>query len=913
MLENTASDARALPSGTVAFLFTDIEGSTQRWESHREAMSSALVRHDEILAQVTEKCGGYVFKRMGDAFCVVFPTAPEAVAAAVEAQRILAKTDFSNVDGLKVRMAVHVGHADERGGDYFGPSVNRVARLLAIGYGGQVLVSGAAADLVQGEMPSQTALRDLGRHRLKDLAQPEQVYQLVAPDLQQKFFPLRSLDALPNNLPLQLTSFVGREREIERVIDLLEVHRLVTLVGTGGVGKTRLGLQAGADVLEHYEDGVWFIELAPLSDGTLILNELTSLFGVQATGERPMLDALLAALRPKHALLIVDNCEHLVDPAAEIIDKILRSSPNIRILATSREALKITGETVHRVASLDEESGIALFAERAAAATDSFKLTEANHATVSKVCRRLDGIALAIELAAARIRAVGVDELFARLDERFRILTGGSRTALPRQQTMRALIDWSYDLLTGSEQALLRRVSIFSAGWTLDGATAVCSDDQLQSWDVLDLLTSLVDKSLVTAELNDALIGGVKLRYRLLESTRQYAAEKLEAGGERDLMRMRHAEYFGCLAEEAETTWSTIPTLTWLPPLESEIDNFRAALDWAVTEKQDLELGARIAGALWPLWYELGMRAEGLRYVQSALTAEEVLSPTIRPKLWFAASKMSLALWTAKRDAAERAEQLYVELGDEFGAMRSRVEHGEALTRLLDLDRAEAELNDALSYFKASGEQRWANYALVCLSRNAHWKGNVQLARARYAEALAVARAQGDERLISVVRSNSAETEYVVGNVARAIELGREDIASARSRRRDPTSLCITLMNVAAYLVSIDEIDEAHDLAVEALRKGRDMQWLMMIAFPIQHLAAIAAIHGDHERAAILLGFVNAAIASTSVPREWTEQREYDRILPILNGALGEERVSELLQRGASLSQEQAAAEAITA
>jgi predicted ATPase/class 3 adenylate cyclase len=911
MLENAAADARPLPSGTVAFLFSDIEGSTQRWESHRDDMSSAIQRHDATIQAAVDKSGGFVFKRMGDAFCVAFRTAPEAIAAAVEAQRELAKADFSSVDGLKVRMAVHVGHADERGGDYFGPSVNRVARLLAIGYGGQVLVSGAAADLAQGEMPAQTGLHDLGLHRLKDLAQPEQVYQLVAPDLPQKFFPLRSLDALPNNLPLQLTSFIGRENEIERVTKLLDDHRLVTLVGTGGVGKTRLGLQVGADLLDHYVDGVWFIELAPLSDGTLILNELAPLFGVQSTGDRPLLDALLTALRSKNALLIVDNCEHLVDPAAEIIEKVLRACPKVRILATSREALKIAGETAHRVSSLDEQAGIALFAARAAAATDSFELTDANIATVAKICRRLDGIALAVELAAARVRAVDVDELFARLDERFRILTGGSRTALPRQQTMRALIDWSYDLLLPSEQALLRRVAVFSGGWTLDGATAVCADDELQSWDILDLLTSLVDKSLVTAELNDALISGAKLRYRLLESTRQYAAEKLNASGERDRMRRGHAEHFARVAEAVEQSWSVTPTRTWQPPLEAEVDNFRSALDWAVAEKQDAELGAALASALWPLWKELGMRSEGVRYCETALAAEDTLSPRTRAKAWFCIAELSLGLWAKMRDAAERAERLYVELGDRSGAMRARLQHGESLTRLRELDRADAELTDALAYFKASGEQRWANYTLSALARNALFRNDPEAGRDRFSEVLAAAKSQGDERLIGVVMNNLAESEFNVGNVTRAIELGRESLASDRVHR-DGSALGITLANVAAYLISIGETDEAYSLAVEALRKSLELQFTTQTAISIQHLAAIAAIHGDHERAAVLLGFTNGVFISQSSPREQTEQSEYDATLQTLTAALGEGRVAELLQRGGSLSEEQATTMALS-
>jgi len=910
MLEqsNVAAAARSLPTGTVAFLFTDIEGSTQRWEAHRAAMGDAIERHDALLQQSIDSHGGYVFKRMGDAFCAVFRTAPEAICAACDAQRALNSQDFSAVDGLKVRMAVHVGHADENNGDYFGPTVNRVARLLAIGYGGQVLVSGAAADLAQGEMPVQTALRDLGSHRLKDLAHPEQVYQLIAPDLPQKFFPLRSLDALPNNLPLQLTSFVGREDEIESVKTLVDLHRLTTLVGTGGVGKTRLALQAGADLLDRYEDGVWFVELAPLSDGTLIVSELAPLFGVQVAGDRPLLDALLAGLRPKHALLIIDNCEHLVDPAADIIEKILRGCPNIRVLATSREALKISGETVHRVASLTEESAVALFAERATAASDSFQLTDENRPTVAKICRRLDGIALAIELAAARVRAVDVEELFARLDERFRILTGGSRTALPRQQTMRALIDWSYDLLAPAEQVLLRRVSVFAGGWTLDAASAICTDDEVQAWDILDQLTSLVDKSLVTADLNDAASGSSKLRYRLLESTRQYAAEKLVNSGDRDRLRRRHAEYFAEVARRAGASWSTTPTRTWLPPLEVELDNLRAALDWALAEKQDPELGGVLVGQLWAFWRDLGIMPEELRYIDAALALEDSLTPPTIAQLWFARAIAMAMQWTKMRDSAARGKQCSEELGDTAGAMRARIPYGEAFTRLRETDRSLTELTEAWEFFKSSGEARWANYTLSALSRNALWRGDVQLARDRAQQVLAEARAQGDERLVGVMLNNLAEREFAIGNVDRAIEVCRESIEHDR-QRKDAGSISFGLANLAAYLIFKNEFDEAHTVAHEALRRARDVQSQSLIACAIQHLAAVAAARSEYERGALLLGFTESWFGSSY--RETTEQREYDAAIKMLREGLDEARLAELLQHGATMRQEQAITDAL--
>ncbi|HZZ65501.1 MAG TPA: adenylate/guanylate cyclase domain-containing protein, partial [Candidatus Baltobacteraceae bacterium] len=449
-----------LPSGTVTFVFSDIEGSTQRWETHRLAMQEAVQRHDVLMREAIEQRGGAVFKTVGDAFYAVFATAADAIAAALSAQRSLQAEDWSAIDGLRVRTSIHTGVADERGGDYFGSTVNRVARLLAIAHGGQIIVSGVTADLVQGQMPSQTTLHDLGAHRLKDLAYPEQVYQVLAPDLQRDFPPLRSLGALPNNLPLQLTSFVGRDEELAEIQELLSKTRLVTIVGSGGVGKSRTSLQVAADRLDAYPGGVWFVELAPLTDAELIATTVSTVLGVSVAPTQRPIDAVLIELRERTALLIFDNCEHLVAQTAAIVDAILHHCPHVTILTSSREGLGIAGESVYRMPSLRvpvagdgitaasalQYGAVALFAERAAAVSNFF-LTDGNAAIVADVCRRLDGIALAIELAAPRLKVFSVDELDKRLSDRFRILTGGNRSALPRQQTLRALIDWSYDLL----------------------------------------------------------------------------------------------------------------------------------------------------------------------------------------------------------------------------------------------------------------------------------------------------------------------------------------------------------------------------------------------------------------------------------------------------------------------------------
>jgi predicted ATPase/class 3 adenylate cyclase len=646
-MAETIAERKPLPSGTVTFLFTDIEGSTERWERHRQEMQGAVHRHEEIVRAAISAHDGYVFKTVGDAFCTTFRSAPEAIAAALDAQRELANEDFSSVEGLKVRMAIHTGLSYERSGDYFGPTVNRVARLLSIGHGGQVLISGTTADLAQGEMPSKTTFRDLGSQRLKDLAQPEQVYQLVAPDLALDFPPLRSLDALPNNLPLQITSFVGRDAEIKALEDRLAHTRLLTLVGSGGVGKTRLALQVGADVLDQYEDGVWLVEFAPLSDQDLTPSVLAGVLGVTEVANRSLVDSIVYWLKLKKALLILDNCEHVVEAAAKLVDSILRGCPSVRIIVASRQALGIDGETVHRVASLRvpenidgltahealEFEAIALFVERASAAVEDFKLTDSNAKVVAHICRRLDGIALALELAAPRLKALTIDQLSDNLNERFRLLTGGKRTALQRQQTMKALIDWSYDLLSETEKTLLRRVATFGGGWTLEAAREVCADERIESWDVIDLLTSLVDKSLVVAELQ-----GTSPRYRLTESTREYVLEKLESSGERQAMARKHAEYFLRLAERADTLWATMPLQTWLAPLEVEVENFRGALTWSIIERHDIALGCRLTGALEGLWLEAGLEAEGYKWIGAALAAGEAIGEDSTARLYLALS-----------------------------------------------------------------------------------------------------------------------------------------------------------------------------------------------------------------------------------------------------------------------------------
>jgi len=915
------------PSGTVTFLFTDIEGSTARWDRGSDAMHAALRRHDVLMRTAIAKHGGHIFKTLGDAFCAVFTRADNAVDAALDAQRALVGEDFSSVDGLRVRMAIHTGTADERDDDYFGPVVNRVSRLLAIGHGGQVLVSGVSADLVRPHMASQ-AMHDLGQHRLKDLASPERVFQLVARDLRREFPPLRSLERTRNNLPLQLTSFVGREADVAEIEALLDRSRLLTVCGAGGVGKTRAALHVGADVTDRFADGVWFVELAPIIESSLVAGAVAQALGVQESPSRSLLETVLAYLGTKRFLLVLDNCEHVIGEAASVAGAILRSCPNAALLATSREALGISGEHRYRLTSLAvppaESIGaltseaalgygaIALFAERAGAVDNRFSVTDRNAPIVADICKRLDGIPLAIELAAARVRVLSVKVVSEKLNERFGLLTGGSRTALPRQQTMRALIDWSYDLLAEPERELFRRLSIFAGGFTLELVSAVCVDASTGEGDAVELLASLVDKSLVQVEALDD-----TTRYGLLESTRQYAREKLVAAGEYDRLSLLHASAFLALAEELDAHWSVTADQDFLAQAEPELDNWRAALGWALGTRHATATGQQLAAALRRVWSYVAA-PEGRRWVRAAAEAVDESTPlkiVARIELAEAHLAVIVAQFPACKVAAERAAAAYDALGDQLRAAEARRYLAVSLVALGSREDAEGHLRDAVGVFRALGAQRLVGLALQDCGNARMEVGDSVAARTLYAEALSIYKATGAQRALATIATNLAETEFVSGNVREAVALARDALAAARAldfRRVIVSVLC----NAAAYCVALGDWDDARTLGREALTRALDARLDVYAAFAIQHLAAVAAgrAEADRERepadrlrAAQLLGFVDARLSGLEGKREFTEQQEYREA----RATLASERLADAMSEGAMLTEDQAVAEAM--
>ncbi|MGH7727800.1 MAG: ATP-binding protein [Vulcanimicrobiaceae bacterium] len=916
---------QALPSGTVTFLFTDIEASAERWERSRDAMSEAVRRHDELMRAVIAGRGGSVFKTVGDAFCAVFPTAPEAVAAALDAQGALAAADWSAVGGLRVRMALHTGSAEERDGDYFGPTVNRVARLLAIGHGGQVLVSGVAADLSQGLLPPLVALRDLGAHRLRDLAFPEQVYQLTGDRLAADFPPLRSLDTFRHNLPQQLTSFVGRDEELAQIREMLERTRLVSLVGTGGVGKTRTALHVAADLLERFPDGVWLVELAPLRDLGAIEAVLISVLGLASMAGGTPRQAIVGALRGKHTLLIFDNCEHVVREIATLVEALLVACPGLRVLASSREGLAIGGETIFRIPSLAvppdgaplsaEEArrygAVTLFEERAATHQRDFALTDENAPVVAELCRRLDGIALAIELATPRLRFLSPKALLERLEERFRLLTGGRRNAIPRQQTMRALIDWSYDLLAEPERQLFRRVAVFVGGWTLEGATAVCSDDALVEWDVVDLLGALVDKSLVAVELGDA-----DQRFRMLESTRQYAREKLEGSAEAGRFARAHAEWVAARMEAFEERYWTSALLPAVRAAAPELDNVRAAFGWALMQGNDPALGARIAASALAVFSELGLNVEAHRWAAAARDGAPSDDEALQGRLLIASND---ALGTLSQSRSLRELQVACD-------MLRRSADRQLPTALLMLamrlwrgghiEEGRAVAEEALALARAGGERVALGLALrtsAVIGFEQQSEDENRAGIARLEEALRIFRALGDDARMANVLTYLGELA-VVHDPVRAAAYGREALGVLRRMgAMDNDRFANALSNTAQYLLAGGEVEEAIALARESLALAQSTNLPQSRFFALIPLALGVALRGNEQSAARLLGFLDARVVALDVPLDPPERLMRRRIVEALDTGLGPGAYENLLAEGAELPERDAIAEALAA
>ncbi len=916
-----------LPTGTVTFLVTDIEGSTRLVQSLGDARATEVFKeHHRLLRDAIAGRGGRELQDRGDGFVFVFRRASDAIGSAVAAQRAIITHRWPNGTAVRVRMGHHTGEPTSTSEGYVGVDVHRAARICGVAWGGQILLSQTTRNLVGGDLPAGLELRDLGPHRLKDLARPIQIWQVVAPGLPSEYPPLNSLDNLANNLPIQLTSFVGREPQMADVRRLVATTRLLTLTGVGGCGKTRLALQAAAELLEEFPDGVWLVELASLLDPSLVAQAVATTLGLQhelapeqdpgpvvdtpgprkgrSPGRAPV-SILTDYLRGRHTLLILDNSEHVIAACAELADYLLRSCPQLRIIATSREALGVAGEQTYPVPTLSlpqtreraiehlrQSEAVRLFVERAAFARPGFTLTARNATAVTQICVRLDGIPLAIELAAARTNALSLDDMVAHLDDRFRLLTGGSRTALPRHQTLEAAINWSHDLLTKPERVLLRRLSVFAGGFGIAAAEAICADDGVATRDVLYLLARLVDKSLVAAEgLNG------ETRYRLLEIVRQYARERLTESGEEDAVRCRHLDWYVALAEEGQNALSAPDQGTWLDRLEREHDDVRAALEWSLSGEH-ADLGLRLVRALWNFWRIRGYINEGRGWLQTAL--ERSVTPTSIRAAARAGALSRASFFASLQGDFQHAAALAEEGFTLARSLRDRDVEGLCLLVLGDValdagasERALKLYETGLGIFRDLGNRPGMAIALIDLGNTARLQGDYALAEARFAESQAVCQELGDREGIAQALTGIAHLARERGDYARAARLYQEALSLYRqigARFRVGTKLID--LGVMARLQG--DYPRARATLEEALSQMRDVGERFGIANALIYLATVSVDLAEFDRATALCEEAMALCREAGLETLASEVRRLLGRLAIYQGDYA--RATELLQ-----------------
>jgi predicted ATPase/class 3 adenylate cyclase len=913
------------PTGTVTFLFTDVEGSTKMWEHDRETMSEALARHDRILRDAVEQRGGYVFKTVGDAFCCAFATAPDGLEAALEAQRELLFERREEREPLKVRMALHAGAAEERDGDYFGPPLNRVARLLSSAHGGQVLLSLATQELVRDQLPVETTLRDLGEQRLKDLFRPERVFQLLAPELPSDFPPLRTLDAYRNNLPLQPTPLIGREKEVSEVCDLLrhEETRLLTLTGPGGTGKTRLALQAAADLLDDLPDGTFFVPLATLTEVDLFLPTVAETLGVSETAEQPLDESLKDYLSERRMLLVLDNFEQVLR-AAPAVTELLAEAPHLNVLATSRAPLGLYGEHEFPVPPLSmpdlehpppldrltQYEAVGLFVERARAVKPDFEVTNESAPAVAEICVRLDGLPLAIELAAARIKMLPPRAMLNRLSSRLKLLTGGARDLPERQRTLRATIEWSYALLDEGERVLFARLAVFSGGRTLEAIEAICDAGGDLPVDSFEGVSSLLDKSLLRQEEGPQ----EEPRFVMLETVHEFAREKLRESEEAEEIKRVHAQYFLALAEEANPQLKGPDQLEWLERLEVEHDNMRAALSWAL-ERREAEVPLRLGGALAWFWSVRGYHSEGRRWLEAALAMDGRGSPEVRAMALAGAGTLAL-----QQGDLDRAQEVCQE-GLELLSHEEAKEGSEVKLDLLsclgwvawergDYTRAQQLYDESLELSRQMSDTWWLAHSLSNVATVSHSRRDPVRATELYEESMDLFREHGDKQGLANCLTNLGMVVYSQGDLGRAQKLTEEAVA-LNQELGTKGLVSMGLYNLGWIALLQGDLGRTADLYRESLSLSSDTGLNLLVQNALEGMACLAGVRGESERAAQLWGAAQSLHETKDIPRDSDFLAEADARISLVRSGMGEQAWEEASRKGRAMTLDEAVSYAL--
>ena len=772
----------SIPSGKVTFLFTDIERSILLAHEIHNDLTGSLKKCYSSIEQSVSSNNGFIFKRIGDAFCCSFENDTDAMNAAFDFQKNI-MAEESNGITFKVRMGIHSGKADWKGNDYTGYiTLATASRVASAANGGQILISKDAVNIDEVKLREGISFRDLGERRLKDLKEPMRLFQLISPELNSDFPPLKTLDARPNNLPVQLTNFIGREKELLEIKELLITSRLITLLGPGGTGKTRLSIQTGADMIDEFVNGVWLVEFASLIDPSLIINETASALSLKEDGGRNITEVLIDNLKGKELLLIFDNCEHLISDCAKFFQKLLTSGPKIKIIASSREPLRISGEKVfpvpvlsipersefHTADSAKSFEAVQLFIDRACSVRQDFKITNENASAVVGLCRQLDGIPLAIELAAARIKVMTVDKILENISNRFRLLTGGNRTALPRQQTLRALIDWSYDLLTEKEKILFQRLSVFSGGWSLEAAEKICSDDEISEFEIIDLISELTDKSIIISKEKEGVT-----RFSMLETIRQYCIEK---SGTNEKIHKKHFQYFFDMSESDELLKEYQHTSDWKKIMYSEQDNLRYAIKWSLENNN--ERTAELIQRVSEFWEITGNYTESYETLKKILGSDIEIEESIKADLTLNAAFLS--------------------------------------SQLDETDTAENYIQTALEYFKATGNIYKVAECMSVYGMILFTKGESISAVKFSADALDLIRDKDEISLEANIKGNLATYYGAIGEPESALKVLEEAISVYRELNNN-TLLSKLLVSKGGIFFQSGELEKAQKCFEEGL------------------------------------------------------------------------------------------------
>jgi predicted ATPase/class 3 adenylate cyclase len=880
----------ALPSGTVTFLFTDIEGSTALWERDQEAMSAAVDRHVAILRDAVATHEGTLFKVVGDATQSAFAAAPDALAAAVSAQQsLLAEPQTTEMGPLAVRMALHAGEAAPRDGDYLAAPLNRLARLLVAGHGNQILLTEVVERLVAGDLPTGVGLRALGSHRLRDLQEPEEVFQAVAPRLRNLFPPLRGVQSHPTNLVALLTTLIGREEELATILRMVDEGgpRLVTLTGPGGSGKTRLALEVAAEALDRYPDGVFLVDLSPLTDPTLVVPTIAAILGVREVAGQSLAQTLSSFLTPKQQLLVLDNCERILAAAPDIA-ALLAVSPTLAILATSREPLRVRGEHefpllplllpvadhLPPLEELAQIAAVALFVERATASHPGFALTAENASEVTAICRRLDGLPLAIELVAARVKVLPPAALLTRLEKRLPLLTGGGRDLPTRQRTMLDAIAWSYDLLSPDEQALFRRLAVFAGGFTLEAAEAVDSPGGVLP--TFDGVVALAEQSL----LRQVSSSDEEPRYLMLETVREFGLDRLMSSGDEDDARRRHAEHYLRLSADLEHGVTILMDQYSLTRVVAEHDNVRLALAWS-DEHGEIDSLLRLSSLLYGLWFGRGLYREGLQWVERALERSSHGASAALVRALDGAGTLAIFQGDYARGekSLAKAEALARELGDPSLVGETLAYSAFLFYRRQEFARAEELLSAARRMLGGRADDApgvgpvltlGGVVPFLTLGDLALAQGQVERAATQYEEAIARFRTAGSEWGLRDMQAGLAATRYLTGDVSGAAALYGE-----------------------------------------SLQRSHALHFWAIVVSSLLGLAGVAVEAGHPEEGARLLGSAEGSAASLGMPMFTRDFGVRERVLAALKAALEEERLAAAREVGRVLTVEQAIAEAM--